>query len=151
MVNIRWKQDFYDLVDNNLRSTFKNIPKRLAVVAETEKYKYKEDESVFDQWKGKTAPKYECYFDGEFVCFIDSSKGKQESLVDFLTGMKDLFAQGKLFVNEEMYEIKAAERQAELDKINTVELPHAYDTMDNMISNVITKAAKKRGRKVVQK
>lgn len=136
---------------NQLSGTFPDADKRVAVWAETDKYHWKEDQSVWNQKKGNTAPQYEAYMDGEFVCFIDTSKGTQYNVIEFLENIKKLYSSGKIFVHKEMYEIKAAEMKAKTDKQNEVIVPKATTPEEKMIVHVLDKAAKKRGKKVVQK
>ena len=131
----------------NLRSLFPNAEKRIAIWAETEKYHWKEDESVWNQKKGRTAPQYEAHFDGEFVCFIDSSKSDKYNVSEFLINIRKLYVDGKIFVNQEMYEVMKAKREAESQK-DVLEVPKPVNEAEKMIVETIKKQAKRRKRKV---
>lgn len=144
-------KDIKDMLVNEIRGTFKDPEKRLAVWAETEKFNWKEDESVWKQKRGLDKNSYEVYFDTEFVCFITEADEIQKVKVNFLTAMKNLYAQGKIFVHKEMYDVQQALKDAEYIKKNTVEMPSAHTPEEKMIADVLTKAAKKKGKKVVQK
>lgn len=141
-------KDIKKLIVQNISQTFPNVEKRLSVWAETDKYNWKEDESVWNQKKGKTAPQFEAYFDGQFICFMDESNGRSYNLIEFLNGIKKLYLEKKIFVHQEMYEVIDAQKQA-ADK--PIEVPKATSEADEMIIKVVEKHAKKRGKKVVQK
>jgi len=141
--------DMKALIVDNLLGTFPNPDKRVSVWADTDKYKWKEDADVWKQKKGLSAPQYEAHFDGEFVCFMDSAKGKTLALVDFLQGLKDLYREGKIFVHKEMYEIKKAEEEAKKEKEKLIEAPTARNEEEGLVLEAIKKSAKKRGKKVI--
>jgi len=135
---------------DNLSSMFPNSDKRIRVWAEIDKYKWKEDDDVWKQKKGITAPQYEVHFDGEFVCFIDSQKTEKYNLSEFLINIRKLYRDGKIFVNVEMYEVKKAEAEAK-NKVSDLIIPKAENEAEAMIVETIKKQAKKRGRKVISK
>ena len=139
-----------DLIVSNIGGTFPKTSERLAVWAETDKYKWKEDESVWNQKRGRTAPQYEAYFDNQFICFFDSSKSKRFCLMTFLSALNELYKEGKIYVHPEIYAVKEAERQALADK-DILEIPKARNEAEEMIVNVIKKQSKRKKRKVVEK
>lgn len=143
-------KDFEKLVVLNIGQTFPNADKRIRIIAETVKYNWKEDESVWNQKKGKTAPQYDAYFDGEFICFVDSSKGTQFNYIEFMEGLKKLYKDGKIYINKEMYDIKEAEEKAKR-KEDVLIVPKAENEAEGLIVESIKKSAKKKGRKVVHK
>jgi len=132
-----------------LVSMFPNAHKRLRVWAETEKYKWKEDESVWNQKKEKVSPQFETHFDREFICFIDGSKIDQGA-VDFLTALRALYISRKIFIHEEMYAIEDAKR-AEENKLPDLVIPEARNEVEQAIVETVKKKAKKRKRKVTTK
>lgn len=140
--------DIKDTIVGHLGETFPKADKRVYVLAETDKYKWKEDETIWNQKKGKTAPQYEGYFDGEFVCFMDSAKGKQHNLIEYLQGIKKLYQQGKIFVHQEMYDVKLAEANKKKEDLI---VPKARSEAEGLIVESIKKSAKKRKRKVIEK
>lgn len=145
-----FQDDIKRSILSNISLMFPNADKRLSIWAETDKYKWKEDESVWNQKRGNTAPQYEAHFDGEFICFIDSSLGLSYNLVEFLTNLKKLFSERKIFIHEEMYAVEAAKREGANKKEDLI-IPKSTSEADEIIVKVIKKHAKKRGRKVVQK
>lgn len=139
-----------DLIISEIGGTFPDTPKRLAVWAETDKYKWKEDESVWKQKRELTAPQFEVHFDGEFVCFFDSARGERHCLVTFLSALNELYKAEKIFVHVGIYEIKEAERLAKAQN-DVLEIPKARNEAEEMVVRVIKKQAKKKKRKVVEK
>lgn len=131
---------------SNLTGVFPNSDKRITIWAEVDKYKH-EEEDVWNQAKGKTAPQYEVHFDGEFVCFIDASKSDRYNLSEFLSNIKVLYSSGKIFVHPEMYEVKQAEKEA-LEQKEDLIVPTPTNEAEATIVEVVKKQAKKRKRKV---
>jgi hypothetical protein len=137
-----------DTLDSELGGTFKNLPKRIRIWSEVDKYNWKEDESVWRQKRGKDAKDYEFYMDGEFVCSFIDRDGIKSAYLRVLEGIRNLYKEGKLFVNEEMYKIKEAEEEEKRKKSNEVELPKAHTPEEKMVAGAIEKMAKKKGKKV---
>ncbi len=135
-----------DIFVNNLTGTFPNCEKRLSIWAEVDKFKWKEDESVWNQAKGKTAPQYEVHFDSEFVCFLDSGKSDKYNVYEFLLNIKKLYQEGKIYVHTEMYAVKEAELQEKRDK-DVLEIPEATNEGEAIMVEVIKKQAKRKKRK----
>jgi hypothetical protein len=131
---------------SNLVGVFPNSEKRITIWAEVDKYKH-EEEDIWNQAKGRTAPQYEVHFDGEFVCFIDSSKSDRYNLSEFLGNIRQLYSSGKIFVHPEMYEVKQAEKEA-LEHKEDLIVPTPTNEAEATIVEVVKKQAKKRKRKV---
>lgn len=142
-----YKERIKESLVNNLSSIFPDSKKRLTIWAETEKYRFGEDESVWNQEKGKTAPQYEATFDREFVCFIDSSKSDKYNISEFLINIRKLYNDGKIFVHPEMYEIKKAQQESE-NKDSELIVPKPVNEAEDIIVQTIKKQAKKRKRKI---
>ena len=132
---------------SNLSQLFPNCSKRISIWAETDKYHWKEEESVWNQKKGNTAPQYEIHFDREFVCFLDSNNSESYNTSEFLLNIKKLYMQGKIFIHEEMYAVKEAELE-EKNRPKEVEVPKPRSEAEDVIVQVVKKQAKRRGRKV---
>lgn len=143
-----YQEKMKDKFVSNLVGLFPNSEKRIRVWAEVDKYKWKEDESVWNQAKGKSAPQYEVHFDNEFICFIDSSKSDRYNLGEFLANIRKLYIEKKIFVNVEMYAVKQAEQEALLEKQEAVAVPKPENEAETIIVDVIKKQAKKRKRKI---
>lgn len=131
---------------SNLVGVFPNSEKRITIWAEVDKYKH-EEEGVWNQAKGRTAPQYEVNFDGEFVCFVDAGKSDRYNLSEFLSNIKVLYTSGKIFVHPEMYEVKQAEKEA-LEQKEDLIIPTPTNEAEATIVEVIKKQSKKRKRKV---
>lgn len=137
-----------DKIDRELGVTFHNLIKRIRVVPEVEKFRWREDESVWEQKRDKTAKNYEVYMDGEFVCFVMETDGEQKAYLRTLEGIRDLYNQGKLFVNESMYKIKEAEAEEKARKAKEIEMPKPTTPEEKIVAGAIEKMAKKKGKKV---
>ena len=61
------KKQLFDRVQKEFQFSLEN---RFRIIAELEKYKAGEDESIWKQKMSRSAYQYEVYFDGEFVCFF---------------------------------------------------------------------------------
>jgi hypothetical protein len=147
MYEIKAYQDkMKDKFVSNLIGLFPNSEKRISVWAEVDKYKH-EDEGIWNQAKGRTAPQYEVHFDGEFVCFIDGQKSDRYNLSEFLSNIKKLYLEKKIYVNVEMYAVKQAEQEA-LDTKPDLLVPAPSNEAEATIVEVVKKQAKKRKRKV---
>lgn len=117
---------------------------RLAIWAEVDKYRWKEDESVWRQKKGLSPTSYEVSFDGEFVCFFDTSETLDKAYVNVLEGIRKLYSEGKIFFNKELYAV----REAELTAQKTVEMDAPTTPEDKIITEVVKKQANRSGKKV---
>jgi len=137
-----------DKLDHELGGTFKNLTKRIRIWSEVDKYNWKEDESVWRQKREKDAKDYEIYFDGEFVTFVSDKDGVQHGYLKVLEGLRDLYKEGKIFVNEEMYKVREAEEEEKRKKAKEVELPKATTPEEKVVAGAIEKMAKKKGKKV---
>lgn len=148
MYEIKAYQDkMKDKFVDNLLLMFPNAEKRISVWAEVDKYRWKEDEEIWNQAKGRTAAQYEVHFDNEFVCFIDAGKSDRYNLSEFLSNIKKLYLEKKIYVNVEMYAVKQAEQEA-LDTKPDLLVPAPSNEAEATIVEVVKKQAKKRKRKV---
>lgn len=124
-----------------------NFSQRLRITADVDKYKWKDEVSIWEQKQERTKHNFEVLFDGEFVCFFDLSQSESQALTAMLQGLRKLFAEEKIFINPRMYEVQAAKREAE----NTIEVDAPENEGEEILTEVIKKQAKKRGKKVVTK
>lgn len=133
---------------SELGATWKNLEKRITIWAEVDKYRWREDESVYNQKIGLTSKVFECSMDGEFICFFDEKHSKQQSFLTFCEALKKLYQEGKIFVHEEMYEVKNAAENERIEKAMTVEVPEAHTPEEKVVADVLIKQAKKKHKKV---
>lgn len=124
-----------------------DLKDRLVIWAEIDKYRWKEDESVWRQKRDKDAKAYEITFDGEFVCFFDTNDTPEEVRLRALEGIRDLFNNQKIFFNKEMYAV----REAKIEEQNRVEMEKPTTPEDKILTEVVKKHAKRRGKKVIIK
>ena len=103
-----------------------DIKRRIRVISDLYKYKWKEDIAIWGQKRGKVVKYYTVYFDDEFVCGFDEVDSQEVFLLAFWKGLKDLVKDNKVILNkyradqrrEEERLAKEAKKQAELDRIN---------------------------------
>lgn len=148
MIRRTFAEEISDRIVRELSGTFPRMEHRIRTMAETDKYRWKEDESVWKQKRGIDSKKFECYMDGEFVCFFDEALGEQENWKIFLEAFKNLYKTGKIFVHEELYKVKQAEIEAKKEKENVVDVPTATTPEEKQIASVLIKHLKKRGKKI---
>ena len=91
-----------------------DIENRLYVVSDLYKFRWKDDESVWGQKRGKTEKYYEITFDNEHVCGFDESETMAQVMVKFWKGMRDGYKEGKIRLNKFLAE---EERKRELEKV----------------------------------
>ena len=133
-------KDLFDRVQRDFSMPLKD---RLLVVAEVEKYRWKEDESVWRQKREKDPYSYEVYFDGEFVC--DFSVKEEPDMVYYrvMKNIRDLYKAKKIFFNKQMYEIKRAEEAAKR-KAEEPLLPKIDAPEHKIIQEVIKRQRRRR-------
>jgi len=136
-----------DKIIVELGRTFPKITERLSVWDETEKYNWKEDESVWKQKKGLAPGEGECYFDRQFISAYLQRDGVTNAYVRFLSGLSEKYKNGEIFVHPEIYMIKAEEAKLKAEK-DALEVPEARNEGEQMVSDIIVEHAKKRRRKV---
>jgi len=147
---MNFRTDIQHLIENRLVGIFPNANKRISIWAETDKYRWKEDESVWKQKRGMTPNEFEAYFDGEFICFMKESDGLNYNLILFLNKIKEMYRLGKIFVNQEMYKVREAEEQAKQEAAKKIEVPKATTPEEKIVLEVLKRTVKK-GKKVVEK
>lgn len=134
--------------ENALPFKIPDFHQRVRITADVDKYKWKEDESVWTQKKEQAAHSFEVLFDGEFVCYFDLSERESDVIIKMLEGIRELFKTEKVYLHESMYEVAAAKKEAEN---KTVELPKPRNEAEELVAKVFEKKAKKKGKNVTYK
>ena len=124
---------------------FPYLANRLRIYSETDKYNWKEDESVWKQKRKLSPEEGEIYLDGEFISPYNAKDGEMKAYVRFLGELQTAYVQRRVFVHSEMYEIARAEKEAQNKPL---EVPEARNIVEEIIVDNIKKSAKKRKRKV---
>ena len=127
------KKELFDLVQREFSFS---LVDRLRIVAELEKYKWKEDESVWAQKKDKSAHQYEVYFDGEFVCFFGLEKSIDHAYLAVMEGLLKLYKEKKIYWNKDLYELLTP-------KIKESKLPSATTPEEKIVQEAFKRANKK--------
>lgn len=142
----KFAQQLAERIINELKHTFPKIALRLSVWDDTEHYNWKEDESVWRQKRELATGEGECYMDHQFISAYLQRDGVDSAYVRFLSGLQDLYKQGKIFANPEIYEIKRVEEELKREK-DVLDIPEARNEGEAMVVEVIKEQAKKKKRK----
>ena len=135
-----------DMFDRIQREFSMNLSDRLRVIAEVDRYRWKEDESVWKQKRERSALAYEVYFDREFVANFDISEDPDAVYLKIMTSIRDLYKTKKIFFNKQMYVIEDEKRIAEQKK-NEFKLPTAVTPEEKIINEVVKRQRRRRARK----
>lgn len=89
---------------------------RITVWADTDMYKWKEDEYIWAQKREKTPSVYQVFFDGKQVCYLGEQQTKEKTLSDFWKGFLRLYEldddnQNKIYINKDVYVEKEKQRK----------------------------------------
>jgi len=133
-------QDVFDRVSLDFDFSLKN---RLNIVSELDKYRWKEDESVWKQKRGKSAYQYEVYFDTEFVCFFGSDEGIDRAYLKVLEGILKLYKEKKIFWNLDLYEVYYPTVKPEAEV-----LPKATTPEERLVKEAVRRVRAKKGKNV---
>lgn len=148
MARIRIMQDMSRKFEENLPIKVPNFSKRVRITSDVDKFKWKEEVSVWEQMQGKAALNFEVLFDGEFVCFFDTNDTEDVAITRMLEGFLKLYKEKKIYVNEEVYALIRKEQQ-EKERIAELPTPHTED--EKLVAQAMEKKFKKQGKKVVYK
>lgn len=151
MTNPRLVEDLLITLNRKLPFEVPNLKSRFRVWSEKDKYRWKEDESVWKQVRGLSYEQYEVYFDGEFVCFFDLGMTMDQTVLEVMKGLIPLFKSGKVFINESMYEVRALKAAEDRKKAHEIEIAAPTTPEEKILAEVLTRVAKKRNKKVVTK
>lgn len=142
-MGITWMAPAKEVFDRvQLDFTF-SLSGRLKVISELEKYRYKEDESVWKQKRGTAAYQYEVYFDDEFVCFFGADEGIDVAYLKVLEGLLKLYKEKKIFWNKELYDVYYPKTKPE-----EIKLPEATTPEEKIVREVYKRQAKRKGKRV---
>lgn len=134
-------------IESKLPFKVPDFSMRMGIWSETEKYRWKEDESVWNQVKGLAKEAYEVYFDGEFVCFFDLSMTMEQVVIEIMQGMSKLFKEEKIYLNPETYRVIAkqkAEEQKIIDDALKTKVRNASTPEEKILGEALLRAKNKR-------
>lgn len=112
------KKQIFDRVQKEFAFS---LEKRFRIVAELEKYRAGEDESVWKQKKGASPYQYEVYFDGEFVCFFGLEDSEDQVYLRIMENILRLYKDKKIFWNPVLYEVNKPKVEEKLPEATTPE------------------------------
>lgn len=139
-MDINWltpKTQVFDRVQRDFAFPLKD---RLRIVSELDKYRWKEDESVWAQKRGRAPEQYEVYFDGEFLCFFGLEESQDQVYLKVMENILRLYKAKKIFWNPIMYEINKPKKVEE-------KLPEATTPEEKIFREAIKRSRKKKGKR----
>lgn len=143
-------QTVAEIFISEIEPIFPHAAKRLRVWADEDKFNWKEDEDIWKQHRGLTKKEYEIYFDREFITSFSESDDINLVRAQFLRALKNLYRDGKIFVHEEVYQIKdEEEKQKRLAKeaAELASIPTARNQEEALLREVIVKSKTKKRKK----
>lgn len=143
MNSLTVSQDFIRELQHAMPMELPNFTNRIRVTSDTDKYKWKEDESVWSQKRGLSALSYEVLFDGEFICFFDLNDDMGTAIKRALIGFREQFQRENLFVNPQMYEVIKAQREAK-EKAELDNIPKPTSEAEELLAKVIKRKRRKK-------
>lgn len=138
-----------------------DIADRVTVRADINTFKYKEDESVWKQFRGKTARYFEAYFDGMNICDFTDAEPQLAIVTKFMVGLRNCLLTGKVHINPtqaqqekavaaviEEKKIDENEDRKKLEKIDNMALERKEDKIrQKLLKRVVAKKIEKKKRK----
>ncbi len=140
-INSQWgipSQQLFDRVQKDFAFTLVN---RLRIIAEVDKYRWKEDESVWAQKRERTPLQYEVYFDDEFVCFFGLEDSEDQAYLKVLESITKLYREKKIYWNKVLYEINKPEVKPE------PKMKEATTPEEKIVKEAFARVAKKKGKR----
>ncbi len=134
------KQQLFDRVQGEFSFSLVN---RLRIDAELDKYRWKEDESVWAQKREKAPLQYEVYFDTEFVCFFGLEDSQDQAYLRVMENLLKLYKEKKIFWNKELYEVYYPTKKPEEKK-----LPEAHTPEEKIVKETFRRLSLKKGKRV---
>jgi hypothetical protein len=131
------KSQLFDRVQKDFAFTLVN---RLRVIAEVEKYRWKEDESVWSQKRERSPLQYEVYFDDEFVCFFGLEDTQDQAYIRVMENLLKLYKEKKIYWNTFLYEFNKPEKKVVKEK-------EATSPEEKIIKEAFKRADKKKGKR----
>lgn len=119
------------------------IQDRVTVLADIEQYKYKEDESVWQQKKGINPHYFSVFWDLVHVCGFDERTPVEFFMVDFWKNFKRLYKEGKVSLNgQPIIKDDTLKESDKVDKKKIEALPESNKTQ-KMAKEVIKRLSNK--------
>lgn len=125
---------------------------RITVWADTDMYKWKEDELIWNQKKGNIPTTYQVFVDSRFVCYLDNNTSKKIQLAMFWKGFLEAYSlpdddKGKIFLDKSNYKVIADKKEKKRQK-QQEEILKAID--DKPVTNETEAEAKEIAKHVTQ-
>lgn len=136
-MDIGWLAPKTQLFDRVQRDFAFPLKDRLRIISELEKYRWKEDESVWSQKRGITKEQYEVYFDSEFVCFFGLEETQDQAYLRVMENILRLYKDKKIYWNTVLYEVNAPKKVEE-------KLPEATTPEEKLLREAVKRSRKKR-------
>lgn len=94
------------LIQMNYNYDFR--PERITLWADTDMFKHKEDEYIWNQAKGKITTTFSVYIDGIHICYFKETDTREKAVANFWKGFLDNYSKPdndplKIFIDESIY------------------------------------------------
>ena len=120
------------------------LPDRVKIVGDLEKYRYKDDESLWKQAKGYVPKDYSLYWDDEFICRFNTHHHIEFVLSLFWTGLREAYKSHKIGLLERLPDPEDKVKEA-LKRVDDMKLT---TPIEKQAKEVVKKLIKrKHGRK----
>lgn len=121
-----------------------NLDKRIQIVGDLEKFRYKEDVSLWNQAKGNSEKEFSLYWDDEFICRFNTGHHIEFVLSMFWHGLKQAYKDHKIGLLERLLDVEDNIKD-QLKKIDDMSLT---TPIEKQAKDVVKKLIKrKHGRK----
>lgn len=140
-MGIGWMNPKQQLFDQVQREFAFSLIGRLRIDAELEKYRWKEDESVWAQKRDKAPLQYEVYFDTEFVCFFGLEDSQDQAYLKVMEALLKLYKDKKIYWNKVLYEVNKPEEKTE------TKLPEATTPEEKIVKETFKRIRSKKGKR----
>lgn len=126
-----------------------DIKTRIRVISDLYKFRWKEDESIWKQKRGKVSKYYAVYFDDEFVCGFDEDCNQRLFLLEFWKGLKKLVKENKIILNKYRAKQKRKDdefekQQAKIDETNRINKLPEQTPEEKMAKEVVKRVSRKK-------
>lgn len=126
---------------------------RLHIAPETKLYRVGEDVDLWNQARTSDY-QYHVFWDGEFICFLNTRMTKEQLYLDFWRGFQKAYEEHRIFINPKMYEIKEQERKAkEKAELEAKEAaaPKATTKEEKLVKEAVRRAKVEGKKKKIEK
>lgn len=138
-VSIALKNRVLRELDHHFDGSYK-IKERIRVISDLEKFRYKDDVSLWAQSKNYVAQEFVLYWDNEFICRFNTHHHIEDVMLMFWRGLKKALKEGKVGLFEPLPEPEDT-LKAQLENIDKIE---TNNPTTKMAKNIVKKLIKRK-------